>query len=369
MRVVIAPDKFAGTLTALEAAQAIAVGWHRAAPDDLLHLAPMSDGGPGFVDVLHTALGGETRLISVPGPYGDPAVVAVLLADGTAYIESAQACGLALSDRRDPTVGTSFGVGAAISDAIDNGATTIVVGLGGTATNDGGAGVLAALGATADVPLHEGPLALAGMTRIDVAPVRERLAGVTIRVAADVQVPLLGMFGATKTFGPQKGLADDRIIEIDGILDNLVNVLCGRSPSERAIADAAGAGAAGGIGFALMAMGAEVVSGIDIVAEATQVQRRIAQSELVVTGEGSFDFSSRTGKVVYGIAQAASQVARPCIVVAGSVDVGAREMRALGVESAYGVTDQIDREKSMAEPARYLADAAARAARTWSRQP
>lgn len=366
---VIAPDKFAGTLTAREAAKAIAVGWHRAAPDDLLHLAPMSDGGPGFVDVLHAALGGETRLISVPGPYGDPAVVTVLHSDGKAFIESAQACGLAVSERREPTVGTSFGVGAALVDAIEHGATSVVIGLGGTATNDGGAGVLAALGATADVPLHEGPLALAGMTQIDVEPARKRLEGVSVSVAADVKVPLLGMFGATKTFGPQKGLDDHQIIEIDGILDNYVNVLCGTTPSERAVADAPGAGAAGGIGFALMVLGAEVVSGIDIVAEATQIKRRIAQSELVVTGEGAFDFSSRTGKVPYGIAQVAQSVARPCIVVAGSVDVGAREMRALGIESAYGVTDSVDREKAMAEPARYLADAAARAARTWSRQP
>ncbi len=369
MRVVIAPDKFAGTLSAREAAKAIAVGWHRAAPDDLLHLAPMSDGGPGFVDVLHAALGGETRLISVPGPYGEPTAVTVLLVNDTAYIESAQACGLALTDRREPSIATSFGVGAAIADSIECGAKEIVLGLGGTATNDGGAGVLAALGASADVPLHEGPFALAGMTHIDVEPVRQRLDGVKISVAADVQVPLLGMFGASKTFGPQKGLTDHEIIEVDGILDNYVNVLCGPTPAQRAVADEKGAGAAGGIGFALMALGAEVVSGIEIVAEATQIKRRIAQSELVVTGEGAFDFSSRTGKVVHGIAQVATSVARPCIVVAGSVDVGSREMRAIGIESAYGITDTVDREKAMAEPARYLADVAARAARTWSRKP
>jgi glycerate kinase len=318
MRVVIAPDKFAGTLSAREAAKAIAVGWHRAAPDDLLHLAPMSDGGPGFVEVLAAALEGEVHLVSVPGTYGEPATVSILIADGVAYIESAQACGLALTDRREPTLGTSYGVGAAMVAAVEYPITKIIIGLGGTGTNDGGTGMLAALGATANVPLHEGPLALTGMSHIDISAAKAKLGDVAIEIAADVQVPLLGMFGASKTFGPQKGLTDAEIIEIDGILDNYVNVLCGSSPSERAIADSKGAGAAGGIGFALLALGGTVVSGIDIVAKATQIERRIAQSELVVTGEGAFDFSSRTGKVVYGIAQIAERTARPCIVVAAA---------------------------------------------------
>lgn len=367
MRVLIAPDKFAGTLTALQAARAIAVGWHRAAPDDLLHLAPMSDGGPGFIDVLHEALGGKIYPFEVPGPLGEPAIVNVLVADGTAYIESAQACGLEVDPRREPERATTYGVGAAMLGALDVGVKRIVVGLGGSATNDAGSGLFAALGAEADVPLHEGPLALDGITRIDIEPIRERLAGVSLEVAVDTKIPLLGMFGATKTFGRQKGLDDEQIVRIDRILDEYVNVLCGRSPKQREVADAQGAGAAGGLGFALMVLGAKPVSGIEIVAEATQLSRRIAQSELVVTGEGAFDFSSRTGKVVHGVAEVASKNARPCIVVAGRVDVGAREMRALGVESAYGVTDRVSLEESLSEPERHLADAAARAARTWSR--
>lgn len=367
MRVIIAPDKFAGTMTASEAAKAIAVGWHRSAPDDVLHLAPMSDGGPGFVDVLHAALGGELVPVTVSGPRGEPAVLALLIVGKTAYVESSQACGLHLSEHRDATHASTAGVGTAIAAALDAGATKIVVGLGGSATNDGGAGMLSALGARADVPLDQGPLAMRGVTNIDLSVVRERLDGVALQVAADVQVPLLGMFGATKTFGPQKGLDDRQIIEIDGILDGYVEAMCGTTPSERAIADAQGAGAAGGLGFALLVAGAEVVSGIAIVAEATQLSRRIAQSELIITGEGAFDYSSRAGKVVHGVAQIASSHARPCIVLAGQVDVGAREMRALGVESAYGVTDRVSENAAMAEPARHLADAAARAARTWSR--
>ena len=150
MRVLIAPDKFAGTLSAVEAAEAIAEGWRREAPDDVLDLVPMADGGPGFVDVLHTSLGGELLAVAVRGPYGDEVPGSVLLADGTAYVESAQACGLHLTaeaDRQPERAGT-YGVGELVRAAVEAGATRVVVGLGGSGTNDGGAGLLAGLGAT-----------------------------------------------------------------------------------------------------------------------------------------------------------------------------------------------------------------------------
>ncbi|MEV7396051.1 glycerate kinase [Aeromicrobium sp. NPDC092404] len=366
MRVLVAPDAFGGTLTAPEAARAIIEGWRRHAPDDELHAAAMADGGPGFVDVLHQGTGGDLEVATVRGPVGADVPVTILHADGTAYVESAQACGLHLADPQDPLHATTYGVGQAIGAALDAGARRVVVGLGGSATNDGGAGLLAALGATADVGLDAGPDGLAGVTQVDLAPARARLDGVELVIAADVDVQLLGMFGATKTFGPQKGLTDEEIIAVDGILDRFVEATCGSTPAERRVADAKGAGAAGGLGFALMLLGGEVVSGIDLVAEAVGLTAQADAHDLVVTGEGTYDFSSRAGKVVYGVASVAGSAARPCIVLAGQVLVGSREMRAMGVESAYSVSDLVGLDAAMGEPHASLAALAERVARTWS---
>lgn len=366
MRVLIAPDAFAGTLSAPEAARAIAEGWKLYAVDDAVTVAPMADGGPGFVDVLHEALGGELVSVVVRGPLGDDVPVTVLHAGDTAYIESAQACGLHLVDPPDALRGTTYGVGQAIAAALDRGARKVVVGLGGSATNDGGAGLLAALGGTADRPLDAGPDGLDGITSADLAPARTRLDGVEVVIAADVDVALLGMFGATKTFGPQKGLSEPDIIRVDGILDQWVVATCGSTPAERRPADAKGAGAAGGLGFALMLLGGTVVSGIDLVTDAVGLTELAKTHDLVVTGEGTYDFSSRSGKAVYGVATVAAAAARPCIVLAGQVSVASREMRAMGVESAYAVADLVGIEAAMGVPFDSLAALAERVARTWS---
>jgi glycerate kinase len=366
MRVLIAPDKFAGTLTAVEAAEAIAEGWRRQAPDDVLDLAPMADGGPGFVDVLHAALGGDLSAVTVSGPHGSPVPAVVLRVGDTAYVESAQAAGLHLVS--DPGSGSgsvetasSAGVGELVLAAVEGGATTVVVGLGGSGTNDGGAGVLAALGATADGVLDGGPAALAGVTSVDLGPARARLAGVALVAASDVDNPLTGLFGATKTFGPQKGLAEERIAEVDGWLESFAAATDRRTSLEK------GAGAAGGIGYALLALGATREPGIGLVAEAVSLAPRARAADLVVTGEGAFDFSSRAGKVPYGVAGIASEALRPCVALAGQVLVGSREMRALGIESAYSLVDLVGEERALGAPADALADLAARVARTWSR--
>ncbi|MGA8986631.1 glycerate kinase [Aeromicrobium sp.] len=369
MKVLVAPDAFGGTLTAPQAARAIIEGWHRHAPDDELTVAAMADGGPGFVDVLHQGIGGRLDVVAVRGPVGVEVTVTVLHADGTAYVESAQACGLHLADPPDPMHASTYGVGQAVDSAITAGAQRIVVGLGGSGTNDGGAGMLAALGAVADVPLDAGPAGLTGITQIDLAPARSRLDGVELVVAADVDLGLLGMFGATKTFGPQKGLSDEQIITVDGLLDRFVVAACGSTPAERRIADAKSAGAAGGLGFALMLLGGNVVSGIGLVAHAVGLTAQAAAHDLVVTGEGTYDFSSRAGKVVFGVATVAAAAARPCIVLAGQVSVGSREMRAMGVESAYAVADVVGLVSSMREPSAGLATLAERVARTWSPRP
>lgn len=366
MRVLIAPDAFAGTLSAPEAARAISEGWHRYAAANEVTLAPMADGGPGFVDVLHEALNGELSVLDVRGPAGSDVPVSILRVSDTAYVESAQACGLHLVDPPEPLQSSTYGVGQAIAAAVDAGARRVVIGLGGSATNDGGAGMLAALGATADRPLDAGPEALGGITAADLAPALARMPGVEVVIAADVDVSLLGMFGATKTFGPQKGLSEPDIIRVDGILDQWVVATCGPTPAQRRPADAKGAGAAGGLGFGLMLLGGTVVSGIDLVTEAVGLTALAKTHDLVVTGEGTYDFSSRSGKAVYGVAAVAAAAARPCIVLAGQVSVASREMRAMGVESAYAVADLVGIDAAMGEPYVSLAALAERVARTWS---
>lgn len=361
MRIVVAPDKFAGTLSAVEAAEAIAAGWRRHAPGDEVDLAPMSDGGPGFVDVLHAALGGELLALTVTGPFGDPVPASVLLADGTAYVESAQACGLHLTRGERPEQATTVGVGELVAAALDTSATRVVVGLGGSGTNDGGAGLLAALGATSPTPLDAGAAGLDGVREVDLAPARRRIGDVRLVAASDVDNPLTGLFGATKVFGPQKGVTEDRLVAVDAWLEQLAEAVDRRTSLEK------GAGAAGGLGFALLALGATREPGIALVAEAVRLAERTREADLVVTGEGAFDYSSRGGKVPYGVAEVAGTALRPCVVVAGQVLVGAREMRALGVESAYSLVDLVGEERSFGDPAGALADVAERVARTWSR--
>lgn len=361
MRVLVAPDKFAGTLTAVEAAEAIAEGWRRHAPDDEIDLAPMSDGGPGFVDVLQATLGGELWVETVSGPFGEPVPATVLSVGETAYVESAQACGVALTGGEHGERASTVGVGELVLAAIGAGARTVVVGLGGSGSNDGGAGLLAALGATADVPLDGGVLALNGVRRVDLAAARSRLGGVRLVAATDVDSPLTGLFGATRAFGAQKGVAEDRMPLVDGILEAFA------AATDRRLSLEKGAGAAGGLGFALLLLGAERRSGIDLVVQAVGLADRARAADVVVTGEGAFDFGSRAGKVPYGVAGVASEALRPCVALAGQVLVGAREMRALGVDSAYAMVDLVGEERSFADPEGALALLAERVARTWSR--
>ncbi len=222
--------------------------------------------------------------------------------------------------------------------------------------------MLSALGATAEGgSLDEGPAGLAELTRVDLAKVRERFAGVELVMASDVDNPLLGINGATKIYGPQKGLPDERLVIVDGWLQRFAEA------TDRKLAAQKGAGAAGGLGFALMLLGADRTPGVQLVSEAVGLADQLATADLVVTGEGAFDFSSRSGKVPYGVAEVATRTLVPCIALAGQVQIGSREMRALGVESAYSVVDLVGEERALGAPADALADLAERTARTWSR--
>lgn len=366
MRVLIAPDDFTGTLSAAQAAEAIAAGWRWSAPDDALTLLPLSDGGPGFVQVIAAATDAEMVPVGVRGPMGETAIGVIAIVERTAYVESAHGCGLALVDpqRRDAGAATSYGVGQLIAAAIDSGARTIVVGLGGTASTDGGAGMLAALGATATdtagapVALDAGGACLVDVAAVDLRPALERFADVEFIAATDVDAPLLGPQGAARGFAPQKGAtADDVEVLEQALLD--FSRAC---TSGGGMADLPGAGAAGGLGFALMLLGARRVAGIDVVREAVGLDDAIAGSDLVVTGEGSFDWQSLRGKAVTGLAAAALDRGRPVVVIAGRVEVGRREYAALGITEAYAIG-----EEPGPNPAAVLARAAARVADQWSR--
>src|SRR3954452_16426938 len=359
MRVLFAPDKFAGTMTAPQAAEAMAEGWQATAPWDDLELVPMSDGGPGFVDVVQAALGGSLLSCTVRGPLGGLGPASVLLTGDTADVESAQACGLhLLGPRRDPERASTYGVGQLVLAALEAGARRIVVGLGGSGTNDGGEGLLAALGATSDPPgsLEQGPAGLAALEAVDLGSASSKTVGAEIVAATDVDNPLLGLTGATNVYGAQKGVSEEGKHAIDAALGRLAD-LTSKRPSRQP-----GAGAAGGLGFALFLLDAVRRPGIDLVAETVGLPELVAHAALVVTGRGPFDYSSRSGKGPYGVAQLAGAAARPCIVLAGSVLVGSREMRALGVESAYSAADLVGEARSFADPAGSLGALAARVA-------
>lgn len=370
MHVLIATKAFAGTVTAAHAAAAIADGWSRRAPGDRLTLRPMSDGGPGLVDTLAQTLGGQLVAATVRGPRGASTPAAVLVTGSTAYVEAAQACGPHLvTAGHDPQRASTYGVGELVEVALAAGATRIVVGTGGCVANDGGAGLLAALGATADSPLDEGAAGLAGITRVDVTVASATLRGVDLVAATDEDIPLLGLFGTTKAHGAEHGLSDQQVQCVDAWLDGFVVATLGPAPAQRRPADEPGAGAGGGLGFALGCLGAVRRSALNVVADAVGLPLLAGQCDLVLTGEGSYDVASRSGSVVHHVAMVAQEALRPCVVLAGRVLVGAREMRAMGVESAYAVVDAVGERRALEEPAESLAVLAERVARTWSRLP
>jgi glycerate kinase len=370
MRVLMAPDGFGGTLSPAQAAAALSDGWRRAAPGDEVDLAPLSDGGPGFVDVLATALpDAELLAVTVEDPLARPVRAELLLHGETAYVESAQACGLHLlaPAERDPLRATTYGVGQLLTAALDAGATRIVVGLGGSATNDGGAGLLAALGLrrldAAGDQLAPGGVALRDVERLT-GSLDPRLADVELVAASDVDSPLLGLYGATAVFGPQKGASREDVALLDGALTRWADAL--ESHLGLSVRDRPGAGAAGGLGAALYVLGATQRPGIALVQSAVGFDERVARADLVVTGEGRFDNQSLVGKVVSGVARAAGEHAVPCVVLAGDVQLGRREAAAAGVEQAWSLVDLVGVERAMADAGAALAELAAHVAGQWS---
>ena len=393
VRVLIAPDSFGSSLTADEAAQAMAGAWRATAPHDEVSTCPLSDGGPGFVATLHAALGGELVPVTVTSPVGVRVPAVLLLVGTTAYLESAQAVGLPLvpDELRDPTRTSSRGVGELLAAAMAAGARRVVVGLGGSATNDGGAGALDGLARELglDGPgdlLDAGGGSLAAVGPDDLAGLRElrdRLRGVELVVATDVDVPLLGLHGASAGFAPQKGATPEQAQELERSLGHFAHaataalgdalrpdLLAGTRPASATtrLTAAPGAGAAGGLGFGLALLGGRLVPGSVFVADAVGLDARIGDHDVVVTGEGRFDWQSLHGKVVSEVASRALAHAVPTVVVAGEVLVGRRELSAAGITAAYAVAETPEQvAAALADPAGSLAARSARVARTWSR--
>lgn len=392
MRVLIAPDSFSGTFTATQAAEAIATGWRRSAPEDELTLLPLSDGGPGLLDVASAAIGGEIVLATVSDPLGRPVPAAILLVDEdrgrTAYVEAAQAAGLHLlaADERTPALTSTWGVGELVELAEGEGADRIVIGLGGSATNDAGAGLLSALGAGPAQALARGGAALAEVSVADLGglrEVRERFRSIEVVIASDIENPLLGFKGTSAVFSPQKGATAAVAQQLESALGHFAETVAralgsGGEPNEpfgvdlltgkpRRPEKEPGAGAGGGLGYALMLLGGHRVSGVGQILEAVGFEAAARSHDLVVTGEGCLDWQSLAGSVVSGVTGAALAAATPTVIIAGQVMVGRRDTMALGVSGCYAVAETLQElEAAMTDPVGTLQARAARVATTWS---
>ena len=355
MRVLIAPDKFKGCLDAREVAEAMAGGFADGWPGAELVRCPLADGGEGTLELLVEATGGRTVECAVTGPLGEARRAPLgILGDGeTAVVEMAVASGLALvpREKRDPLVTTTAGTGDLIRCALDAGFRRILVGIGGSATNDGGTGMAAALGALfLDASGRELPPGGGGLERlasIDLSGLDPRLREAEVVIACDVANPLLGERGASRVYGPQKGADAGAVERLERGLARLAEV------SERTLGqryrDRPGAGAAGGLGFGLMAfLGAEAEPGIEVVMEAVGFEERLSGSDLVITGEGRLDGQTAQGKTVTGVARAAARRGLPVLALAGEVAEGADALHGLGVTALLGIArGPMDREESM----------------------
>jgi glycerate kinase len=365
MRIVIAPQEYKGTLTASEAAAAMSEGARRAMPDAELTVIPLADGGPGTVEAIVGATGGSIRTATVRGPNGVPIEANWgLVDDGRAVIGMAAAAGLSILGPASAYVklGSTYGVGELILEALDAGCRRLIIGLGGSATNDGGAGMAEALGVQfmgsvgrrIGLPGGE-PLSL--LQYIDMSGIDPRLRECEVLGATDVSNPLCGPEGASIVYGPQKGATPDVALRLDAALRHYAEVI------ERdlgvAVADVPGAGAAGGLGAGLIAfLGASIRPGIDVIAEAVQLAERIRGADLVLTGEGRLDGQTAFGKTVAGVARISAAEGVPVIAVPGSLGGGWELVRPLfaAVEAATGEGEASER----------LARAAERALREWT---
>ncbi|EAX46519.1 Glycerate kinase [Thermosinus carboxydivorans Nor1] len=371
MRVVIAPDSFKGSVSALGVANAVANGVRAVFPDAEIIKVPIADGGEGTVEALVTATGGQIVTREVVGPLGEPVMAHWgVLGDGdTAVIEMAAASGLTLvpKEKRDPRITTTYGTGQLIKAVLDRGIRKIIIGIGGSATNDGGTGMAKALGArfldASGQELPPGGAALARLAKIDLSGLDERLRTTTILVACDVDNPLCGPRGASAVYGPQKGATPEMVKELDAALKNFAAVATVATGKD--VADYPGAGAAGGLGAGLLFFtGAQLRPGVEIVLETTGFASLVATADLVITGEGRTDFQTAYGKAPVGVAKVAKQYGVPVVCLSGGLGDGADDVLAQGVDALMSVVPQpMALDECMAHGAELIEQAAARLCR------
>ena len=349
MNIVIAMDSFKGSLTSMEAGAAVSSGILRVYPNAKISVLPMADGGEGTVEALTLGMGGELQSIKVTGPSDDQKITAqygILRDKKTAIIEMAAAAGLTLLplEKRNPLYTTTYGVGEILRDAIHKGCRHFIVGIGGSATNDGGLGMLQALGwqmlDNVGEAVPHNALGLERLAVIDDSTVLPELKECTFRIACDVTNPLLGQEGCSAVFGPQKGAPPDKISIMDEWLQHYAELAKAKYP--QANPQAPGAGAAGGLGFAFLTFTrANLESGINIVMKETRLEEQIAAADLVITGEGRLDGQTVMGKAPIGIARIAKKYEKPVIAFSGCVTPDARLCNTHGIDAYFPILRQV----------------------------
>ncbi len=345
MKVVIAPQAFKGSIGALDVATAIGEGVRRVIPDADLELVPVADGGDGTLETLVEATGGEIRTATVTGPLGETVTAQWgALGDGaTAIIEMARTSGLAMvpHEKRDPRTTTTYGLGEAIKNALDAGFRAFILGIGGSATNDGGAGVAQALGVRLlddeGHDLSHGGAALARLDRIDMSGLDSRVSESRFSVACDVNNPLTGPEGASAVYGPQKGATPEMVAQLDAALARLAEVVKRDIGAE--INDIPGAGAAGGLGGGLIAfVDGTLRAGVDIVLDTVELESKLKGADLVITGEGQMDFQTVYNKAPIGVARMAKANGIPVIAISGSLGRGFSDVHEHGIDAVLPIT-------------------------------
>ena len=345
MKIVVAPQAFKGSISALEAANAISEGVLRVVPDAEVFTVPVADGGDGTLETLIEGSKGRIHELEVTGPLGERRVSEWgAMGDGsTAVLEMARTSGLALvpEEHRNPLVTTTFGLGEAILHAMNSGYRRFIVGIGGSATNDAGAGMAQALGVRlldeSDLDLEQGGAALAKLHRIDMSSLDESVRDCEFLVACDVNNPLTGPTGASAIYGPQKGATSEMIEELDAALSHFAEVVVREIGVE--VNDVAGAGAAGGLGGGLIAfLGGQLRAGVDIVLDTVGLDDYLTDCDLVITGEGSMDHSTIYNKAPVGVAARANRLGIPVVGISGSLGPGFQDVHAHGIDGLYAIT-------------------------------
>ncbi|MFE4309940.1 glycerate kinase [Streptomyces sp. NPDC056891] len=368
--VLVAADKFKGSLTAVQVAERVTAGLRRVIPELTVETLPVADGGDGTVAAA-VAAGFERREVLVTGPIGEQVTAAFALRDTTAVVEMAEASGLQLLPAGvfAPLTATTYGSGELLRAALDAGATTVVFGVGGSATTDGGAGMLAALGArfldASGAPVGPGGAALADLATADLTGLDPRFASVDLILASDVDNPLTGPKGAPAVYGPQKGATPDDVRTLDAALAHFATVLeKAIGPKAAEAAAAPGAGGAGGIGYGALILGASFRPGIELMLEVLGFAPALERATLVITGEGSLDEQTLHGKAPAGVAAAARAAGKEVVAVCGRLALPPEALCAAGIRRAYALSAlEPDPAKSMANAGPLLEDAAANLAR------